>query len=251
MTTVALWVTNEAGQQVTTGTPISLVIKNVDQRAKDYSDIKDKFRPGHADYTYWKKYKIRDFRGGGRSSARETAMRVAAGAIARKLLDGITIRGALVQIGNRPVDRSLWDWDAVDSNQLFCPDPATAVHWGEYLDEVRKAGSSIGAVIEVVAEGVPAGLGAPIYAKLDQDLASAMMSINAVKGVEIGAGMGAAELTGEENADEIRSGPDAARVPARRLCWKACRRRLPSVHRESDTAGRHRNPSTFCLSRRL
>ena len=199
---------DEAGQQVTTGTPISLVIKNVDQRAKDYSDIKDKFRPGHADYTYWKKYKIRDFRGGGRSSARETAMRVAAGAIARKVLDGITIRGALVQIGNRPVDRSLWDWDAVDSNQLFCPDPATAVHWGEYLDEVRKAGSSIGAVIEVVAEGVPAGLGAPIYAKLDQDLASAMMSINAVKGVEIGAGMGAAELTGEENADEIRSGPD-------------------------------------------
>ncbi len=199
---------NEAGQQVTTGTPISLVIKNVDQRAKDYSDIKDKFRPGHADYTYWKKYKIRDFRGGGRSSARETAMRVAAGAIARKVLDGITIRGALVQIGNRPVDRSLWDWDAVDSNQLFCPDPATAVHWGEYLDEVRKAGSSIGAVIEVVAEGVPAGLGAPIYAKLDQDLASAMMSINAVKGVEIGAGMGAAELTGEENADEIRIGSD-------------------------------------------
>ena len=199
---------NEAGQQVTTGTPISLVIKNVDQRAKDYSDIKDKFRPGHADYTYWKKYKIRDFRGGGRSSARETAMRVAAGAIARKVLDGITIRGALVQIGNRPVDRSLWDWDAVNSNQLFCPDPATAVHWGEYLDEVRKAGSSIGAVIEVVAEGVPAGLGAPIYAKLDQDLASAMMSINAVKGVEIGAGMGAAELTGEENADEIRIGSD-------------------------------------------
>jgi chorismate synthase len=200
--------TNEAGQQVTTGTPISLVIKNVDQRAKDYSDIKDKFRPGHADYTYWKKYKIRDFRGGGRSSARETAMRVAAGAIARKVLDGITIRGALVQIGNRAVDRSLWDWDSVDSNQLFCPDPATAVHWGEYLDEVRKAGSSIGAVIEVVAEGVPAGLGAPIYAKLDQDLASAMMSINAVKGVEIGAGMGAAELTGEENADEIRIGSD-------------------------------------------
>ena len=199
---------NDAGQQVTTGTPISLVIKNVDQRAKDYSDIKDKFRPGHADYTYWKKYKIRDFRGGGRSSARETAMRVAAGAIARKVLDGITIRGALVQIGNRPVDRSLWDWDAVDCNQLFCPDPATAVHWGEYLDEVRKAGSSIGAVIEVVAEGVPAGLGAPIYAKLDQDLASAMMSINAVKGVEIGAGMGAAELTGEENADEIRIGSD-------------------------------------------
>ena len=200
--------TNEAGQQVTTGTPISLIIENVDQRAKDYSDIKDKFRPGHADYTYWKKYGIRDFRGGGRSSARETAMRVAAGAIARKVLNGVTIRGALVQIGNRPVDRSLWDWDAVDTNPFFCPDPATAVRWAEYLDEVRKAGSSIGAIIEVVAEGVPAGLGAPIYAKLDQDLASAMMSINAVKGVEIGAGMGAAELTGEENADEIRIGPD-------------------------------------------
>lgn len=199
---------NEAGQQVTTGTPISLLIKNVDHRTKDYSDIKDKFRPGHADYTYWKKYKIRDFRGGGRSSARETAMRVAAGAIARRVLAGVTIRGALVQIGNQAVDRSLWDWEAVDANPFFCPDPAAAVHWAEYLDDVRKAGSSIGAIIEVVAEGVPAGLGAPIYAKLDQDLASAMMSINAVKGVEIGAGMGAAELTGEENADEIRIGPD-------------------------------------------
>ncbi len=197
-----------SGRQVTTGTPISLIIRNVDQRSKDYGDISAKFRPGHADYTYWKKYGIRDFRGGGRSSARETAARVAAGAVARKLLAGVTIRGALVQIGGIKVDRSLWDWDAVHANPFFCPDAATAVHWAEYLDRVRKSGSSIGAVIEVVAEGVPAGWGAPIYGKLDQDIASAMMSINAVKGVEIGAGMGAAELTGEENADEIRIGRD-------------------------------------------
>ncbi|HUJ36927.1 MAG TPA: chorismate synthase [Hyphomicrobium sp.] len=196
------------GRQVTTGAPISLVIRNVDQRSKDYTDIKDKFRPGHADYTYWAKYGIRDYRGGGRSSARETAMRVAAGAIARKVIGDVTIRGALIQIGNKAIDRSLWDWDAVDANPFFCPDPAAAVAWADYLDEVRKAGSSIGAVVEVVAEGAPAGWGAPIYGKLDQDLAAAMMSINAVKGVEIGAGMGAAELTGEENADEIRMGPD-------------------------------------------
>ena len=196
------------GRQVTTGTPISLMIRNVDQRSKDYGDIVDKFRPGHADYTYWKKYGIRDYRGGGRSSARETAARVAAGAVARKVLEGVTIRGALVQIGNIPVDRSLWDWDAVNANPFFCPDAATAVHWADYLDSVRKSGSSIGAIVEVVAEGVPAGWGAPIYGKLDQDIASAMMSINAVKGVEIGAGMGAAELTGEQNADEIRIGND-------------------------------------------
>jgi chorismate synthase len=196
------------GHPVTTGTPISLFISNVDQRSKDYGDIKEKFRPGHADYTYWKKYGVRDYRGGGRSSARETAARVAAGAVARKVIDGVSIRGALVQIGNIKVDRSLWDWDAVDCNPFFCPDPATAVAWADYLDGIRKSGSSIGAVIEVVAEGVPAGWGAPIYGKLDQDLASAMMSINAVKGVEIGAGMAAAELTGEENADEIRTGPD-------------------------------------------
>ncbi|HEY7669096.1 MAG TPA: chorismate synthase [Hyphomicrobium sp.] len=199
---------DETGRPVTTGTPISLFISNVDQRSKDYSEIKDKFRPGHADYTYWKKYGVRDFRGGGRSSARETAARVAAGAVARKIIDGVTIRGALIQIGSIKVDRSLWDWDAVDANPFFCPDAATAVAWADYLDTVRKAGSSIGAVIEVIAEGVPAGWGAPIYGKLDQDLASAMMSINAVKGVEIGAGMAAAELTGEENADEIRMGPD-------------------------------------------
>jgi chorismate synthase len=199
---------DDSGRAVTTGTPISLFISNVDQRSKDYGDIKSKFRPGHADYTYWKKYGIRDYRGGGRSSARETAARVAAGAVARKILDGVSIRGALVQIGNIKVDRSLWDWECVNANPFFCPDPATAVAWADYLDGIRKAGSSIGAVIEVVAEGVPAGLGAPIYGKLDQDLASAMMSINAVKGVEIGAGMDAAELTGEENADEIRIGKD-------------------------------------------
>jgi chorismate synthase len=199
---------NGDGRQVTTGTPISLMIRNVDQRSKDYGDIVDKFRPGHADYTYWKKYGIRDYRGGGRSSARETAARVAAGAVARKVLEGVSIRGALVQIGNIAVDRSLWDWDAVNANPFFCPDPATAVHWADYLDRVRKSGSSIGAIVEVIAEGVPAGWGAPIYGKLDQDIASAMMSINAVKGVEIGAGMGAAELTGEQNADEIRIGKD-------------------------------------------
>ncbi len=199
---------DKAGRQVTTGTPISLQIRNVDQRSKDYGDIKDKFRPGHADYTYWAKYGIRDYRGGGRSSARETAMRVAAGGIARKVIGDVTIRGALVQIGAKKIDRSLWDWDAVDANPFFCPDAAAAVAWADYLDEVRKSGSSIGAVIEVVAEGVPAGWGAPIYGKLDQDIAAAMMSINAVKGVEIGAGMGAAELTGEENADEIRMGND-------------------------------------------
>ncbi len=197
------------GQQVTTGTPISLLIHNTDQRSKDYGEIKDAFRPGHADITYWTKYGIRDFRGGGRSSARETAMRVAAGAIARKVLGaGVVIRGALTQIGTLKVDRSRWDWDSVDSNPFFSPDPCMVPEWTHYLDGVRKSGSSVGAVIEVVAEGVPAGLGAPIYGKLDQDLASAMMSINAVKGVEIGAGMAAAELTGEANADEIRIGAD-------------------------------------------
>jgi chorismate synthase len=199
---------DEAGRQVTTGAPISLVIRNVDQRSKDYGDIKDKFRPGHADITYWEKYGIRDYRGGGRSSARETAMRVAAGAVARKVLPGVTIRGALVQMGEHKVDRSRWDWDAVNANPFFCPDPCAVAEWTQYLDGIRKSGSSIGAVIEVVAEGVPPGLGAPLYAKLDQDLASAMMSINAVKGVEIGSGMASAELTGEANADEIRIGAD-------------------------------------------
>ncbi len=197
------------GRQVTTGTPISLLIRNTDQRSKDYGEIKNAFRPGHADITYWEKYGIRDFRGGGRSSARETASRVAAGAVARKVLGpDVVIRGALIRIGSISIDRSRWDWDVVATNPFFSPDPGIVPEWERYLDDVRKSGSSIGAVIEVVAEGVPAGLGAPLYGKLDQDLASAMMSINAVKGVEIGAGMAAAELTGEANADEIRIGPD-------------------------------------------
>jgi chorismate synthase len=196
----------ETGVQVTTGTPIGLLIENTDQRSKDYSDIKDKFRPGHADYTYEAKYGLRDYRGGGRSSARETAMRVAAGAIARKILPGVTIRGALVQMGPHMIDRDNWDWQEVANNPFFCPDKDKAAFFENYLDGIRKSGSSIGAVIEVVAEGVPAGWGAPIYAKLDADLAAAMMSINAVKGVEIGAGFAAAELSGEENADEMRMG---------------------------------------------
>jgi chorismate synthase len=196
----------ETGVQVTTGTPIGLLIENTDQRSKDYSDIKDKFRPGHADYTYDAKYGLRDYRGGGRSSARETAMRVAAGAIARKILPGVTIRGALVQMGPHIIDRDKWDWDEVAKNPFFCPDKDKAAFFESYLDGIRKSGSSIGAVLEVVAEGVPAGWGAPIYAKLDADLAAAMMSINAVKGVEIGSGFAAAELSGEENADEMRMG---------------------------------------------
>jgi chorismate synthase len=199
---------NEDGRQVTTGTPIALVIDNVDQRSKDYGDIRDKFRPGHADLAYWQKYGIRDYRGGGRSSARETAMRVAAGAVARRVLSGITIRGALVQMGPLKIDRARWDWAAVEQNPFFCPDPGSVQGWAAFLDERRKAGSSTGAVIEVVADGVPPGLGAPLYGKLDQDLASAMMSINAVKAVEIGDGMAVAALSGEENADEIRAGAD-------------------------------------------
>ncbi len=197
-----------SGRQVTTGTPISLMIENVDQKSKDYGDIATKFRPGHADYTYTAKYGIRDYRGGGRSSARETAARVAAGAIARKVLAGVTIRGALVQVGGHrvPVELAEYDWAEVERNPFFCPHASTVETWSTYLDGVRKAGSSVGAIIEVVADGVPAGLGAPIYGKLDQDLASAMMSINAVKGVEIGAGMAAAALSGEENADEMRAG---------------------------------------------
>jgi chorismate synthase len=189
----------------TTGTPIMLLIENEDARSKDYGAIKDSFRPGHADYTYWQKYGIRDYRGGGRASARETASRVAAGAIARKVLGpDIVIRGALVQVGPHRVDPARWEWDAVSDNPFWCPDRQAAQLWEGYLDGVRKAGSSTGAVIEVVAEGVPPGLGEPIYDKLDADLARAMMSINAVKGVEIGAGFAAAALSGEENADEMR-----------------------------------------------
>jgi len=189
----------------TTGTPIHLMIENVDQRSRDYRNIADRFRPGHADYAYWKKYGLRDYRGGGRASARETASRVAAGAVARKVLGpGIAIRGALVQIGPHAVDRAAWDWRAIEDNPFWCPDPLMPARWAEYLDGVRKSGSSAGAVIEVVAEGVPAGLGEPVYDKLDGDLARAMMTINAVKGVEIGAGFAAAALSGEENSDEMR-----------------------------------------------
>ena len=195
-------------QQVTTGTPIALLIENVDARSKDYSNIRDKFRPGHADYTYWAKYGVRDYRGGGRQSARETASRVAAGAVARKVLASLykkaTVRGALIQIGTRKIGRENWDWAEVARNPFFSPDAQIVAPWTEYLEAIRKKGSSIGAVIEIVADGIPAGLGAPIYGKLDADISSAMMSINAVKGVEIGDGFLTAEISGEENADEMR-----------------------------------------------
>jgi len=188
-----------------TGTPISLMIENTDQRSRDYGDIAEKFRPGHADYTYNAKYGLRDYRGGGRSSARETAARVAAGALARKVLgNAITIRGALVQIGPHAIDRGRWDWAEVENNPFWCPDAKTAELWADYLDGLRKDGNSAGAVVEVVASGVPAGWGAPIYGKLDSDLAAAMMTINAVKGVEVGNGFAAAALTGAQNADEMR-----------------------------------------------
>jgi chorismate synthase len=187
----------------TTGTPIALEIQNVDQRSKDYGNIAQSFRPGHADLTYTLKYGIRDHRGGGRASARETAMRVAAGAIARKLLPTITIRGALVQMGPHRIDRARFDWAETDRNPFFCPDAIAAAAWEDYLSGIRKSGSSCGAVIEIIAEGAPPGLGAPIYGKLDADLAAALMSINAVKGVEIGDGFDAASLSGEDNADEI------------------------------------------------
>lgn len=190
---------------VTTGTPIALMIENVDQRSRDYSEIAGRFRPGHADLTYTLKYGIRDYRGGGRASARETAMRVAAGAVARKVLGtGVRIRGALVQMGPYRIDRARWDWDAVDDNPFFCPDPVAAAEWDTILAEIRKQGSSLGAVIEVVAEGVPSGLGAPVYGKLDAEIAAALMSINAVKGVEIGDGFAVAALRGEQDADEMR-----------------------------------------------
>src|SRR5947209_3538610 len=203
-----VFIDEATGTQVTTGTPIALVIENVDQRPKDYSEIKNKYRPGHADYTYDVKYGIRDYRGGGRQSARETAMRVAAGAIARKVVAGMTVRGALIQIGVHKIDASRWDWNEVERNPFFCPDAQAVDVFENYLNDVRKRGSSVGALIEVVAEGIPAGLGAPIYGKLDSDLAAALMSINAVKGVEIGAGFAAAALSGEENADEMRMGND-------------------------------------------
>jgi chorismate synthase len=192
----------------TTGAPVSLMIVNKDAKSKDYTDIKDKFRPGHADYTYQEKYGIRDYRGGGRSSARETAMRVAAGAVARKVLGSqlgkdIDIRAAVIQIGPHKVDHSNWCWEETDKNAFFSPDEKIISVWEEFLDERRKAGSSAGAVIEVHACGLPAGLGAPVYDKLDSDIAKALMSINAVKGIEIGNGFSCVELGGEDNADEI------------------------------------------------
>ncbi len=198
----------------TTGTPIGLMIENKDQRTRDYDDIKNKFRPSHADYTYWTKYGARDYRGGGRSSARETAMRVASGAIARKVLiaeisEAVSIRGALIKIGPHQIDRERWNWEEVSDNPFYCPDKTMVGTWEKYLDEVRKAGSSTGAIIEIVATGLPPGLGAPVYGKLDSDLAAALMSINAVKGVEIGAGFKVAELLGENNVDEIRVDDDA------------------------------------------
>ena len=195
---------------LTTGTPIALQIANEDQRSKDYDAIRDVFRPGHADYTYLAKYGHRDPRGSGRASARETAMRVAAGAIARVVLESrVRIRGALIQVGPHGIDRAKWDWAEVARNPFFCPDASATTLWETYLDAVRKRGSSAGAAIEVVAEGVPAGWGAPIYGKLDADLAAAMMSINAVKAVEIGAGLAAAAQEGEDASDEMRMGDGA------------------------------------------
>ncbi|WP_172298112.1 chorismate synthase [Pseudoruegeria sp. HB172150] len=196
----------------TTGTPIQLMIRNTDQRSKDYGDIAEKFRPGHADITYWQKYGIRDYRGGGRSSARETAARVAAGGVAREairaLLPKAEITGYMTRMGAHEIDRARFDWDQIGNNPFWTPDAQSAETWAAYLDDLRKSGNSVGAVIEITAKGFPPGLGAPVYGKLDTDLAAAMMSINAVKGVEIGEGMAAAELTGEANADEIYMGND-------------------------------------------
>jgi chorismate synthase len=200
----------------TTGTPVQLMIENTDQRSKDYGDISEKFRPGHADITYWQKYGIRDYRGGGRSSARETAARVAAGGLARAALallaPEVQITGYMTQIGPHGIDRDRFDWEEISRNPFWTPDAQAATEWADYLDGLRKSGNSVGAIVEVVARGVPAGLGAPVYGKLDTDLAAAMMSINAVKGVEIGEGMAAAMLTGEENADEIFLGNDGKPV---------------------------------------
>ncbi|MBF0246925.1 MAG: chorismate synthase [Alphaproteobacteria bacterium] len=196
---------------VTTGTPIGLLIENTDQRSKDYGDIKDTFRPGHADFTYFTKYGLRDYRGGGRASARETAVRVAGGAVARKILEKLVgkrlkIQGAMVQMGLHAIDRRRWKWKTIDANPFFCPDAIAAEDWARELDTVRKSGSSIGGVVEVIASGVPAGLGEPVFDRMDADVAKALMSIPAVKGVEIGAGFAAAQLCGEDNADEIRIG---------------------------------------------
>ncbi|WP_421936261.1 chorismate synthase [Phenylobacterium sp.] len=196
--------------QRTTGTPISMIIDNVDQRSRDYSEIAQAFRPGHADYPYFAKYGVRDYRGGGRQSARETAARVAAGGVARKIIEGVTIRGAVVQIGPHAVDPQRIDFGVTGDNEFWAPDPDIVPVWTEHLEKVRKAGSSTGAVVAVEATGVPAGWGAPLYGKLDAELAAALMSINAAKGVEIGAGFASAALSGEENADEMRMGNDGA-----------------------------------------
>ena len=199
---------------VTTGTPVSMMIENVDQRSKDYGEIARQYRPGHADYAYEVKYGLRDHRGGGRSSARETAARVAAGALAMKVVPGLVVRGALVAVGECDIDRANWDWDFIDNaeNPFFTPDPASVPVFSDYLDAIRKEGSSVGALVEIVAEGVPAGIGAPVYGKLDQDIASNLMSINAVKGVEIGDGFATARMRGEDNADEMRMGNDGQPV---------------------------------------
>jgi chorismate synthase len=199
---------DRTGGAVTTGTPISLMIENVDQRSRDYSEIARAYRPGHADYTYDAKYGVRDYRGGGRSSARETAARVAAGAVARKVIPGVAIRAAVVQIGPHAIDRSRFDWDQRTENPFWAPDAGIVPVWEAHLEQVRKAGSSTGAVIEVEATGVPPGWGAPLYGKLDAELAAALMSINAAKGVEIGDGFASAALSGEANADEMRMGPE-------------------------------------------
>ena len=199
---------------VTTGTPVSMLIENTDQRSKDYGEIARQYRPGHADYAYEVKYGLRDHRGGGRSSARETAARVAAGALARKVVPGLVVRGALVAVGDKRIDRANWNWGFVEDaeNPFFTPDPASVEIFSDYLDAVRKQGSSVGALVEIVAEGMPAGLGAPVYGKLDQDIASNLMSINAVKGVEIGDGFETARMRGEDNADEMRMGNDGRPV---------------------------------------
>lgn len=196
----------------TTGTPIALQIDNVDARPADYGETPPPFRPGHADYAYQAKYGLRDWRGGGRSSARETAMRVAAGAVARLVIPDVRIRASVVEIGGDPIDRAAWDDEAIDSNPFFCPDPGAASRWEGLIDEARAAGSSLGALVECGATGVPAGWGAPVYGKLDSELAAAIMSINAVKGVEIGAGFEAARLRGEDNVDAMRPGSDGKPV---------------------------------------
>ncbi len=200
----------QLGGPVTTGTPISLVIENIDQRSKDYTDIRDVYRPGHADYTYDQKYGVRDYRGGGRSSARETATRVAAGAIARKILgEAVAIRASLVQIGDDAIDRDHWDWEETERNPFWCPDPNAAARWEALVDGARKSGSSLGAIVEVEATGVPPGWGEPVYGKLDSDIAAALISINAVKGVEIGSGFALAAMDGREAGDAMRMGPNA------------------------------------------